>query len=87
MVIYPEGKGFQAVYFDSEEHIIRYAVEVSADTNTVAFVSDAPPGAPRFRLTYHKTGDATLSGKFEVAPPDKPFATYLEWSAQKDVAK
>jgi len=87
MVVYPEGKGFQAVYFDSEEHIIRYSIEVSADAGTVAFLSDAPAGAPRFRLTYRKTGGATLSGKFEVAPPDKPFATYLEWSAQKKVAK
>jgi hypothetical protein len=82
-VVYPEGKGFQATYFDSEEHVIRYTVEVSADGNTVAFVSDATPGSSRFRLTYHRTSETTLSGKFEVAPPDKPFATYLEWAAEK----
>ena len=87
MVVYPEGKGFRAVYFDSEEHMIRYAVEVSADASTIAFVSDAPAGAPRFRLTYHKTSETTLAGKFEVAPPDKPFATYLEWSAERKAAK
>jgi hypothetical protein len=83
MVVYPEGKGFQAIYFDSEEHMIRYAVEVSADASTIAFVSDAAAGSPRFRLTYHRTSETTLSGKFEVAPPDKPFATYLEWAAEK----
>ena len=87
MVVYPEGKGFQAIYFDSEKHIIRYAVEISSDTKTVTFVSDTAPAAPRFRLTYHKTDDTTLSGKFEIAPPEKSFATYLEWTAQKKIAK
>ena len=87
MVVYPEGKGLQAVYFDSEGHMIRYAVEAAADGNTVTFVSDAPAAAPHFRLTYHKTGDTTLSGKFEVAPPGKPFTTYLEWTAQKKAAQ
>jgi len=38
-------------------------------------------------LTYRKASDTALSGKFEIAPPDKPFATYLEWSAQKKAAK
>ena len=87
MVVYPEGGGFRAVYFDSEEHVIRYAINVSGDGSTVEFVSDAAEAAPRFRLTYHKTSETTLTGKFEIAPPDKPFATYLEWSAQKKAAK
>ena len=85
MVIYPAGNSFQADYFDSEEHVIRYAIDASADT--VVFVSEAAAGAPRFRLTYRKTGDATLAGKFEIAPPNKPFATYLEWTAHKQAAK
>jgi len=87
MVVYSEGGRFKAIYFDNEEHVIGYSIEVSTDTNTATFVSDAAAAAPRFRLTYHRTSDTTLSGKFEVAPPDKPFATYLEWSAQRKPAK
>jgi len=87
MIVYPEGKGFRAIYFDSEEHVIRYAINVSEDGSAVEFVSDGAAGAPRFRLTYHKTGETTLAGKFEIAMPDKPFATYLEWTAQKKAAK
>ena len=86
MVVYPEAEGFKAVYFDNEEHMIRYSIDTSTD-GTVTFVSDGPASAPRFRLAYHKTGETTLTGKFEVAPPDKPFSTYLEWSAQKKSAK
>ena len=86
MIVYPEAGSYKAIYFDNEEHTIRYSIDASAE-GTVTFLSEAMAGAPRFRLTYHKTGEATLSGKFEIAPPDKPFATYLEWSAQKKIAK
>jgi len=86
MIVFSEAGSFKAIYFDNEEHTIRYSVDTSAE-GAVTFLSDAMAGAPRFRLTYHKTGEATLSGKFEIAPPDKPFATYLEWSAQKKATK
>ena len=86
MIVFAEGGSYNAIYFDNEEHTIRYSVDASAE-NAVTFLSDAMAGAPRFRLTYRKTGDTTLSGKFEIAPPDKPFATYLEWSAQKKATK
>jgi len=86
MVVYSEAGSYKAIYFDNEEHTIRYSIGASTD-GAVTFLSDAAAGAPRFRLTYRKTGGTTLSGKFEIAPPDKPFATYLEWSAQKKVAK
>jgi len=86
MVVYSEAGSYKAIYFDNEEHTIRYSIDTSIE-GTVTFLSDAVAGAPRFRLSYRKTNDTTLSGKFEIAPPDKPFATYLEWSAQKKVAK
>jgi hypothetical protein len=87
MVVYREGRGFKAIYFDNEENVIRYAINVSADGGVVEFVTEATPAAPRFRLTYRKTGETTLAGELETAPPGKPFATYLEWTAQKKPAK
>jgi hypothetical protein len=83
MVIYQEGKP-HAIYFDNEGHVIRYDVETgTADMAT--FVSEAAPGAPRFRLSYKKLPDGRLGGKFEIAPAGKPeeFRAYLEWTAKR----
>ena len=89
MIIYSAGKDFRAEYFDNEGHVIRYAIGASSDGSTVTFVSDEAASGPRFRLTYHKNGENTLAGTFEIALPDKPneFTKYLEWTAQKQVAK
>ena len=89
MVIYPAGRDFKAEYFDNEGHVIHYAVSASSDGNTITFVSDEAAPGPRFRLSYHKNSENTLAGTFEIAPPGKPdgFAKYLEWTAQKHVAK
>ena len=91
MVIYndPQAKRLQAMYFDNEPHVIHYAVEATADGDTVTFVSDEAASQPRFRLTYRKTGDDTVAGKFEIAPPGKAdeFANYMEWTAQRKVHK
>ena len=89
MIVYREGKDFRADYFDNEGHVIRYAIDIAGDGNTVTFMSDERSPGPRFRLTYHKTAETTLAGIFEIAPPGKPneFAKYLEWTAQKQSAK
>jgi len=87
MVVYREGRNLKAIYFDNEEHVIRYVVNVSADGSIVEFVSEAAGGAPRFRMTYRKTSDTALAGQLETAQPAKPFETYLEWTAQKKAAK
>jgi hypothetical protein len=87
MVIYsdPQTKSLQATYFDNEPHVIHYAVEMSADGDTVTFVSDEAASQPRFRLTYRKTGDDTVAGRFEIAPPGKAdeFSNYMEWTARR----
>ena len=87
MMIYLEAddKPPEAVYADSEGHVIHYESEVSSDGTRVRFLSRALPGAPRYRLTYRKTGSGTLEGQFDVAPPDKPdaFKPYLTWTAQR----
>ena len=81
MFVYRESGETQlrAIYFDTEDHVIHYAVEPSADGNSVQFVST------NYRLTYRKTGADWVAIKFEIAPADKPgaFATYIEARARR----
>lgn len=87
MVVYQESAKdpVQAIFFDSEHHVIRYVASVSADGATIEFTSEAQASVPRYRLTYAKTGESTLTLKFEIAPPGKPdaFATYIEAKAHR----
>jgi len=80
------GKGPRAVYFDSEGHVIHYALTLSADKQTVTFLSDATADQPRFRLSYTQQKEGKLAIKFEIAPADKPdaFETYLEGTAVRE---
>ena len=72
MVIHPGA----ADYWDNEGHVIHYAV--TADGRSAVFLSREDGAGPRFRLTYVSTGAHTVSIKFEIAPPGKPFQSYLE---------
>ncbi len=90
MMIYKEAAGepVQAIYVDSEGHVIHYRAEsgpVPSATGLVRFVSHAVGGAPGYRLTYRQTGDDTMGGQFEVAPPDKPdaYQPYMTWTARR----
>jgi len=83
MVIYrdqPTGQ-LRAIYFDSEEHVIQYAV--TAADKGVVFTSDGPPTAPRYRLTYTPSGANAVKIKFEVSAPGKDFTAYIEASARR----
>ncbi|HXX21888.1 MAG TPA: hypothetical protein VEO19_01910 [Terriglobia bacterium] len=86
-VVYRESEKspLKAVYFDSEGHVIHYAVAVSSDQKTIEFVSEVLPSSPRYRFTYVKTGSASVALKFEIAPPGKPdaFSTYIEAKAKR----
>jgi hypothetical protein len=84
LVIYSEDASLKAEYFDSEGHVIRYAVEARGP-NVVMFVSNPSSREPRYRLTYRGEANGTLVGSFEIAPPGSPdaFAPYLSWKAQK----
>jgi hypothetical protein len=90
MIIYYEGAPsvLHAIYFDVEDHVIHYIVQTSPEAK-VAFVSEAIPDAPRYRLSYDRLPDGKLHGKFEIAPPGKTevFAKYLEWEAQRAGSK
>jgi hypothetical protein len=80
MVIYPEGGGLRAVYFDSEGHVIRYAV--TAEAGRVTFESDPGPG-PRFRLVYQRQGENEVSIAFLIAPPGMDFQAYATGAAKR----
>jgi hypothetical protein len=87
MIIYRTDRAgpARAIYFDNEGHVINYVASFSADGRTLTFLSDASPAAPRFRLSYTKGGDDSLTIKFEIAPPNQPdaFNTYLQGSARR----
>ena len=87
MIVYrePGAKSAQAIYFDNEGHVIHYTAELTADQESLVFLSDLLPSAARYRLTYTKAKNQTLNIKFEIAPPDKTrsFSTYLEGTAHR----
>jgi len=85
MVIYPDERrgGFAAIYFDNEGHVIRYVAELATDGTRIAFLSEAAPATPGFRLIYSKLPSDAVGITFEIAPPGGPgvFKTYLSGRA------
>ena len=83
MIVYrDDSHELRANFFDSEGHVIRYGI--SATGGGAVFLSDGPASQPRFRLTYTDAGNNRLKLTFEVAPPGRDFAKYLEASAHRD---
>ena len=72
-------------YEDNEGHIINYSAGMTGDGNTITLVSDPTPSAPRFRTTYIKGKNDSMTIRFEVAPPDNPdgFTIYTEGTAKR----
>ncbi len=85
LVIYatPDG-ALRADYWDSEGHVIRYAVTVPAPGHA-EFLSDPVKGEPRYRLSYTLRPEGVLHGEFAIASPAAPeaFKTYLAWDSRK----
>ncbi len=85
LVAYVAASGtVRADYYDSEGHVIRYAVSSPAPGEAV-FLSDVVKGEPRYRLRYTLGPKGSLEGEFAIAPPGKPeaFAPYLRWESRK----
>jgi len=82
MTLFAEGGQLKAIYFDNENHVIRYGV--AAVPEGVAFTSEPGPG-PRFRLSYLRKAEGRVAVRFEIAPPGKPeaFSIYLEAVTRK----
>ena len=82
MLVYREAAaaGLRALYLDNEGHAIHYAAACSAGGDTLTFLSDRAPSAPRFRLTYVRVGRDSLALRFEIAPPGEPesFSVYTQ---------
>ncbi len=85
MMLYGEPQvGLRAIYADDEGHVIHYAVSRSEGPASVEFLSDALPGAPRFRLSYRMNPDSTVSISFDIAPPgSERFKTYVTGLARR----
>jgi hypothetical protein len=83
MVIFVEDHALKADYFDSEQHVIHYSVELRGPKEAV-FLSDEKANEPRYRLTYMLRSDGLLSGQFDVASPGSSdaFKSYLSWTAR-----
>jgi len=84
MVIFVEGNVLKANYFDSEQHVIRYTIDTRGPGDVV-FVSEAPAGEPRYRLSYTLAASGQLKGSFEIAAPGSPddFKPMLAWTARR----
>ena len=83
MVIYadPPNDTPRAIYFDSEGHVIRYALAFPSP-NRVVFESDAAEPGPRYRLSYWMEG-GSLNGRFEIGAPSGDYKTYMNWSSKR----
>lgn len=83
------GEAPRATYYDSEGHVIEYAVTASADGNRIEWFSAIRPGEPRFRFTYTFTSPTAMKVRFEIAPPDQPdnFTTHVEGGVHKVATK
>jgi nitrobindin-like protein len=82
MIIYAEAGALKAMYWDNEDHVIRYVVTNPA-AGLVIFTSEPGPG-PRFRLSNKLEADNTLSIVFDIkGPGDKGFKRYIEAKATR----
>jgi hypothetical protein len=82
MIVYRDSGELRAAYYDSEGHTIHYAVQ--AVEGGVSFVSGGPRDQPRYRLTYLAAGKDRARLKFEIAPPGKDFALYIDATVHRD---
>jgi hypothetical protein len=70
-----------AIYFDSEGHVIRYALSFPS-ANRAVFESDGTQPGPKYRLTYWLEG-GVLKGQFEIAAQGNDYKSYLSWGSKK----
>jgi hypothetical protein len=53
--------------------------------DTIVYISDLVPSAPRFRMTYLKGTAGLYTTRFEIAPPSHPdeFVVHVEGPAKR----
>lgn len=80
-VVYPKGKGLQALFWDNEGHVIRYLVR--SEAGTVIFESEQGAPGPRFQLVYARRGADVVEISFSIAQPGKEFQPYVTGMARR----
>lgn len=80
-VVFPDGQGLAASYWDSEGHQIRYAVRV--EEGRVVFESAPGAPGPRFRLAYVRRGPDVVEVTFSIAPPGGEFRDHVSGLARR----
>jgi hypothetical protein len=80
-VLFRDGEGLWATYWDNEGHVIRYAVRAEGDDVTFESVPGLP--GPRFRLVYVRRGSDAVEVTFSVAPPGGNFQPYVSGLARR----
>ena len=85
MIVYPLGTSLAAMYFDNEGHVIRYAVTTAPGKAT--FESEETSRAPRFKLVYEDQKEKGVGFTFSIAPPGKPYQTYLRGELRRKDAQ
>ena len=87
LIVYVDAatKQLRAFYTDNEQHVINYAVSVSANGTSIVFLSDAQAGAPRYQLSYATMQPDKMSVTLETAQPDNPdhFQKIVEGKVKK----
>lgn len=80
LIIYREAgePAFRAIYFDNEDHVLRYVVSFPPGGSAAVFESEGGGKSPRFRLTYALLADGSLSVDFAIAPPGGEFSGYTK---------
>ena len=82
-VIYREegSSRLKALYWDNEGHVITYTV--TSTQGGVVFRSEGAPEQTRYRLSYVTLAENRVQIRFDIAPPGKDFAPYLESRARR----
>jgi hypothetical protein len=81
MVLYPKGKGLQALYWDDQGHVVRYAVR--SEAGTLIFESDPGAPGPRYQLVYARRGADVVEVSLSIAPRGKDFQLHVTGLARR----
>lgn len=84
MILYSDFSGglSNAIYFDSEGHIINYSVTTS-DTSIIFLSERIAVDIPIFKLTYTLLDKNTVNTKFEMSQDGNTFTTYIEGKSKR----
>jgi hypothetical protein len=86
MIIYAEAgePRLKAIYFDMENHVIRYVLQPPVGVDQAVFESEPGTRGPRFRLSYEKSAAGRVLNIFSIALPGQDFKEYTRgWLVKK----